>query len=794
VTIAIRRPVSLLLAVVFLAACTSSEDRAKAYADAAVKAYAAGDHKTARLEAQNALQVEPKNVPARFVMAQIAEKNGEIGQMLGHLEIVVVQDPKHVEARTKLATILAYSQDYAGAQMLVEEVEKLAPDDPAMRMVRARIRLAKNDVDGAQDDLQFVIGKEPTNNEAVLLKAMSHLLKDEPETTVSELSAAIDQQDLAGAKALRQARIDVLQQLGRVADVERELVALVKDYPADNFAADLARFYVALNRLDDAEAALRTGLEQRPDNADLKFALAQFQTQHRRDPKLAEATLKGFIAESPDDPDLKYLLGTFYEASGRPADALAVYRPVADGDPKSARGLQARNRIAAIAFASGDLTEARAQFESLLADTPDNVDALLGRGEINQREGRLDDAVADYRGAIRKAPDNGQALLLLARAHRQTGDRSLAEDAYRRLLQLEPANREASVEFAQILTAQGQVDDAVALLDRALRDDPKNAVAISALVDARLAKGDLEGAEQQARALVASGNTRGVGQAQLGKVLQRQGNEAAAATAFQAALRENDQLTVALQGLIASWTNLGQLDQAGAFLADWIKARPAAVDAKILLGGNLLRRGQVEPARELLTGIVDADPRNVRAWLVLVGAAPDRPALIELLEKGIAANPGSVDLALMLGSTWEQAGEFDRAIDFYDQFLRKNPGLDPIANNLAALLLDYRKDAASFQRALDLTQKFADSRDPQYLDTLGWANYRKGDAANAVRFLELALANNGDNPVVRYHLGMAYLAADNDVGAKQELTRALQMAERFPGADEARAALKKLGA
>ena len=65
---------------------------------------------------------------------------------------------------------------------------------------------------------------------------------------------------------------------------------------------------------------------------------------------------------------------------------------------------------------------------------------------------------------------------------------------------------------------------------------------------------------------------------------------------------------------------------------------------------------------------------------------------------------------------------------------------------------------------------------------------------SAVKFLELAIAFGGDtNPIVRYHLGMSYLASDNPVGAKQELTKAIALGkDQFPDAKEAQAALAKL--
>jgi Flp pilus assembly protein TadD len=63
------------------------------------------------------------------------------------------------------------------------------------------------------------------------------------------------------------------------------------------------------------------------------------------------------------------------------------------------------------------------------------------------------------------------------------------------------------------------------------------------------------------------------------------------------------------------------------------------------------------------------------------------------------------------------------------------------------------------------------------LDTLGWAYYRNERFLDAVRFLEMAVAGAGQNAEMRYHLGMAYNATENPIGAKDELTTALDLVE-----------------
>jgi tetratricopeptide (TPR) repeat protein len=252
-----------------------------------------------------------------------------------------------------------------------------------------------------------------------------------------------------------------------------------------------------------------------------------------------------------------------------------------------------------------------------------------------------------------------------------------------------------------------------------------------------------------------------------------------------------------LRGLIGSLTLTNQLDAAGRELEQFLRDNPgngpAAADARVLLAGNLLRRGQHEAARAAAEQARAAAPRDPRAYIVLASTWPDDPAARErILLEGIESNPAAIELWQLLGSDHQRNGRIDDAIALYERGLRAQPGQPLLANNLASLLLDARTDEASLKRALDLSLPFGDGREAVGLDTLGWAHYRLGDFPKAVQFLERALALESANPIIHFHLGMAYKAMNNAAGATQHLEKSLAAGDAFPGAREARAALDEL--
>jgi cellulose synthase operon protein C len=115
-------------------------------------------------------------------------------------------------------------------------------------------------------------------------------------------------------------------------------------------------------------------------------------------------------------------------------------------------------------------------------------------------------------------------------------------------------------------------------------------------------------------------------------------------------------------------------------------------------------------------------------------------------------------------------------------------------NNLASLLLDYRTDKASLDRAYALADGLKDSNIPQFQDTVGWAQYRRGDFNKAIPILESAQAKLPNLASIRYHLGMSYIEARQREKAAEQLKAALQLEpDGSPLKEKIQSALRSIG-
>jgi Flp pilus assembly protein TadD len=108
------------------------------------------------------------------------------------------------------------------------------------------------------------------------------------------------------------------------------------------------------------------------------------------------------------------------------------------------------------------------------------------------------------------------------------------------------------------------------------------------------------------------------------------------------------------------------------------------------------------------------------------------------------------------------------------------------------LLVTYKKDQASLDRARDLAAAFASSNNGTLLDTNGWVHFKRAEYTAALPVLEHAVERAPNEKRIRYHLGMTELRLGETGRARFNLEAALEGSSKFLGSDEARTALAAL--
>jgi tetratricopeptide (TPR) repeat protein len=790
-----RHPILLaatLAAALALAACASPEERAAGYLRKAEGFYAGGSYDKARLEAQNALQIEPKNGKARYLLALLEEQKQNYPAMYSNLLVAVESDPAYVDARLKLGNLQVLGRMYDDAAVQRDALLELAPEDARVRLLNARLLVQKGEREAAVAEVQRAVELDPDNTEAIAFQATVESLEN-LDAALARLAEAAARLEPAKARELRELRLAMLLQNNRKAEMEVELAALARDFPGEaGYEERLARFYAEEGRVDDAERLLRRVAEANPSDAK-RLGYVDF-LAGQRDLDQAEAALKAFIEETPDSAGLRLALGQLYEQRRQPDQAREAYGKLAADSPRSEEGILARVRLAALDLATSQPDAALKRLDAVLADVPDQPEALLLRATVRYGQQRWDEAIADLRGVLRRLPDDERGLQLLALVYVQKGDPVLAKDAYRQLLNANSASSDALKGLALLLAREGELREAEDLLRRRLKDAPDDVQAGSLLVQVLLQRQQLDAAEQEARRLVDLGSGTGLARMALGDVLSARGRHGEAAAAYRQAVELRPGDKAALNAMVRAYAEAGRAADALPVLqAEAEKGGERSVQARFLMTDVHRQTGQVQRARQLLEELARENPGDPQPWISMASTHPEDPAeRVAILRRGFAAIPGNFQLGLLLGSEYGRAGDPDEALKVFEEVAAKNPD-NPIAvNNLAAALLERKDDPQGVSRALELVRRLETSDDPVILDTVGWAYYRAGEPHKAVSALERVAARVPDEPLASYHLGMAYLAMGNEVGARQQLQKAVSAGREFAGIEEARAALEKL--
>jgi tetratricopeptide (TPR) repeat protein len=782
----------VLAAALLLGGCGGAQSRFDSHMRRGESYFSQGEFLKASVEFRNAMQIAPTDPRARVLAGHTAEHLGHFQVAVGLYQSVVDSNPDNVDARASLARLFVL----AGAAQRGLEVIRPAlsqhPDDVELLVTQAAAKIALDDAAGARADAERALQLAPTNEDVVAVRAGLYRRSGDLDAAIALVAGAVKQ--LPSNTALRELLASLYTASAKPGQAEEQLRELTRLKPKElRYRGELARFYAQAQRPEEARSVLEQAIRDFPDDDTPKLALVDF-VSRQRSASEAEQVLRGFIARAPDDYDLQLQLGTLLENSGKPQQALAAYQELihrAGNDPK---GIVARDRIAAIDLRDGRPEQALKLIAEVLQANPRDPAALGLRGQIELDRHDPVAAIADFRAVLRDQPRAVPLQRLLARAHLANGEPALAEEALRTALEVMPGDSTSTVELARLLVQSRRTDEAIALLEQAVRKAPEPPLR-EELVRAYLANRDFAKARSLADELATSYPDRATPHYLNGMAAQGEGKLEVAQKEYERALALQPQALEVLSALARLELAQGRGERA----VELVKSA-AARDATNAYVWNLL--GELYLARQNAAQATDAFTRASRItphwWvpernLALVSAAAnDVAGAISHYDVAIGLAPSEPALVIELAELCEKHGRVDEAIARYDAWHRKNPRDQLAANNLAMLLVTYRSDRASLDRARALTQGFDSSTEAAFLDTDGWVHFKRAEYADALPALERAAERAPGSPVIHYHLGMAELQAGRTERARAELQTAVSGSASFQGADEARITLASL--
>jgi len=335
------------------------------------------------------------------------------------------------------------ADEHASALALV------APENPAVMLVRSYRSFKGGDLDDADAQIEKLFAVNPNDSNAKALKA--HILV--ARNRIDEAIALLEDQHRA------------------VPDDRAALRSLAALYRSRQDWRNAARVQFALCRLEPKDTTVASTLVEvllrAGDVADARRVSTPLLSA-AADPKLVDATLVTWARYAPAGQVLPVSLAqgsegasriafaSYFIRIGKPATAAALLAgPKLPVSPANSRW----NAVIAQSLAlQGRSAEAKRLFDLVLQAEPDDIEALRGRSALEAKTGMTKQAIVDAQRLVSATPKTGEDRLMLARAYLAAGQKREVARILWQAFQDLPDDERVLAALKSVLVSTGDAD------------------------------------------------------------------------------------------------------------------------------------------------------------------------------------------------------------------------------------------------------------------------------------------------------------------------------------------------
>lgn len=788
-----------------LSACDSSEERAEKHFQSGVALLESGDLPRAMVEFRNTLALDNGHREARASYARAAREQGNVSEAYSNFLRLAEQFPDDMEARLALTEIAILAQNWDEAERhgaaLIEANAQLDGTDIATLALAFRQAVLDEDNPTVRELTRRAETLLETNpNDQILIRVLieGYLAESRIDDAIAVNRGILDSG--TDNPIFYQIMAELLIAKGDLTGLEQHFRDMIAQFPDDeDTKGNLLRLLVTEGRSDQAEAFLRDEIETAEDKVAAHVTLVALIRQLRGDDAaLAEIDL---ALNTYDNPPLVTALkaGLLFDRGEQDA-AVALMESITEGQEPSARVDDFRVTLAKMLVARSNEIGARQLVEAVLEHDSSHVEALKMRASWQIDADETDAAIATLRLALDREPDDAEAMTIMARAHERNGDTQLAQDLLALAVEASGFSPAESLRFARIQLAEERYASAEETLISALRRAPGHLELLSTLGQVYLATADWSRADQVVRTIRRQDSARAgilADELQLQLISSREGRDQGIGFLEQLVQNGSD-TTAAKVALIQARLQENRADDALALAQGIVDENPGELPALMVLGNTQVALAAFAEAETTFRAALEINPNNTMTIVQLLrtlnaqGRSDEAEALVDA---SLQAQPEHPDLLWAKASFLEQSNDIDGAIGVYEQLYALNSNNQVIANNLASLLVTYRTEQTDLDRATAVGKRLRGTEFPPFQDTYGWLLYRQGQFEEAVTYLEPAARALAGDPIVQFHLAKAYLALGRDADALAQFESVTGLADEDdprPQIAEARSEVERL--
>jgi tetratricopeptide (TPR) repeat protein len=401
-------------------------------------------------DAKSVLHHDVNSVAALVLLSRAYEATGDVALAVDALRNITRLAPNDVDARLRLASLLAPKAPDDALQNLDAAIA-LRPDATNLLVQKAEF-LART---GAPDKAE-AIGRKLLETPATA--AVAHRIIGEAALARSDYTTAVSELKEAEAGGQPFAvtgplLVTAYLRSDKAADADTLLTARIAKDPGDAKAMILlAGVRAQGGKLDEAEKLLRQAIAAKPDQTESYIDLVQVLAKQQKTDAVVKASAEA-VNKFPDDRNVALVAAIAYDTAGRFDEAKAGYERILAKWPDDT--VAANNLAALIADIWPNdrqlLDRARQLAEKFRgSDNPALLDTLAW---VLVRQGNYDDASILLARATSLLPDNQQMQFHYAMALKGKGLTAKAQAAFAAALSGKPdyRGREEAVQVSSTL-------------------------------------------------------------------------------------------------------------------------------------------------------------------------------------------------------------------------------------------------------------------------------------------------------------------------------------------------------
>ena len=446
--------------------------------------------------------------------------------------------------------------------------------------------------------------------------------------------------------------------------------------------------------------------------------------------------------------------------------------------------------LASLYQQQNELDKAVTLLEQMVVRFPAKQDPLFNLLDLYGRQEKYDEVISTLNRLEKRMGKNEQLSMEKFRIYLQMKDDKKAFQEIESLVQEYPMDMRYQVILGDVYLQNGKKQEAYDVYQKVLAAEPDNPMAIFSMASYYKQTGQEELYQQQLDTLLL--NKKVTPDTKVGVMRQM--------------IVENEQADKDSTQIIALFDRI-------------MKQEQDDPQIPMLYAQYLLSKNMESESVPVLEQVVDLDPTNKAARMMLIGAAvkkEDYKQIIKVCEPGIEATPDALEFYYYLAVAYNQAEKPDSVIsickralehttadskkeivsDFYsilgdmyhtqkqmkeayaayDSALVYNPSNIGALNNYAYYLSVERRDLDKAEEMSYKTVK-AEPNNATYLDTYAWILFEKGTYAEARIYIDNAMKSEGGDKsdVIVEHCGDIYYMTGDVDGALTYWKKALEM-------------------